>query len=794
MAERILKWLGDGGSTGYLYGDYCAVMTLKTLNKLYMLDKNKIIENVMRFQNTVDGGFKYGISIYDSEHAIRILSNVGKIKKIDVEKIKTWFLSTWPSYPYLSTGDIHSILYSLIILGAQDKINKNEVLIELLRRQCSDGGFGHYRGGNSNIWDTYLAIDMLFILNTISSDIKNRVVQYILSLRNTEGDFNYSRNERWGSVRPTALAVLILDMLGSIDKMDKDKIASLILRYQREDGGFGDIFDTYLSLRALKSLGKLSDQVLVKAMNYASSLRNLDGGFGWWKGDTWSWLDSTDYAASILYEIKKLRKYYVRVDASPSSANLETYGSGWYFESAEVTLSISPTTIDFGNGTRLVFLRWEGDVTSRSPTITFKVTFPVTLRAIWKTQYYLTMKCNPSLGGSVSPQSGWYDSGAQIQILATPASNYRFSNWTGSGIGSYTGGSNPTTITINSPTTEVANFVRVATIKFFVSGLGSDCSGVVLVVDGVGYKCSDLPKVFSWDVGSSHSFAWSSIIQAGSEKRYAWSSSYGLLYHQSGSIVVPSEGGSVIASYKTQYLWTFYAESLGPDATGTVVVVDDVNYAYTNLPVSFWWDAGSLHSYAYQEYIGSASSGKRYANHNPLISSLIVSEPNNLSPKYHTEYKLVVTSGLGGTSINPPSPEGWYDEGSTVTLSVNSPVGFLVQHVFVGWSGDIKANNPTVTIIMDGHKTITANWRTDYSQLIIFLASIIAAISLSTLYLYYARSKREKGTIVIDEGRQIIEYLRRLDELYRAGKITKEAYEALKTEYEEKLKHDDKNK
>jgi len=44
VAERILKWLGDGGSTGYLYGDYCAVMTLKTLNKLYMLDKNKIIE------------------------------------------------------------------------------------------------------------------------------------------------------------------------------------------------------------------------------------------------------------------------------------------------------------------------------------------------------------------------------------------------------------------------------------------------------------------------------------------------------------------------------------------------------------------------------------------------------------------------------------------------------------------------------------------------------------------------------------------------------------------------------
>jgi PKD repeat protein len=74
------------------------------------------------------------------------------------------------------------------------------------------------------------------------------------------------------------------------------------------------------------------------------------------------------------------------------------------------------------------------------------------------TQYYLTMQANPSDGGTVSPNSGWYDAGKQITISASPNTGYEFIEWSGSGSGSYSGSSQTVTIIMNGPITESANF------------------------------------------------------------------------------------------------------------------------------------------------------------------------------------------------------------------------------------------------------------------------------------------------------------------------------------------------
>jgi prenyltransferase beta subunit len=899
VVVKILSWLGYKGSVGYLFGDYCAVKTLETLNRLYELDKKKIINNVMKFYNIIDGGFKGGSWISYFEHSARTLSNIGMLERIDAKKMKEWCLSIWPAVYSWSTGIIHSAVYSLLTLKETEKIDKSGILQELLRRKCIDGGFSATRESkDSNVWETYLAIDILVMLNmtymdpyatwTVTYKLKNDITDYIISLKNPEGDFNYSRNEKYNSVRATALATIILSMLDSISKIDKDKTANLILGYQRDDGSFGDIFDTYLSLRALKALGKLNDRVLAKAVNYVLSIRNLDGGFGWWKGDMWSWLDSTDYATSILYQFKKLKKYYINVEATPPSAYLETYGSGWYLEGSEVTLSIRPTTIDFGNGTRLIFTKWTGDLTSEDPNVTVNVTSPISLNAIWKTQYYLTINANPSFGGKVSPSSGWHDSGTQIQISAIPALNYRFSEWTGSGIGCYTGKLNSITITIGGPIVEVANFVEVATVTFSVSGLDPNVIEIVLTVDGIGYSYRDLPKVFTWDVGSLHNFTWSSLIQGGSGKQFVWSSTFGLSSHQTESVKVPSGGGSITARYKTQYFvlvqtyglgsdfwgnsvildgvgykvydgrplavwidsgrilnynwispiqtstsgkryviistqsdsitinssrsvtgsyntqyqWIFFAGGLGSDASGTILTVDGVNYEYTNLPVSFWWDSGSSHSYYYQHYVGTHTSGKRYANHNPERGSITISTSSMIRSEYHVEYQLTIRAdpwGSGSISLKPQSPDNWYDPGENVTLSVvNSPIGFLIQHFFTGWSGDLEEATLPATIVMDKPKTVIARWRGDYALLL--FAGPITPIIASLYHLVHRKKygkliekkKRKKPTETIvlkseEERGQIIEYLRKLEELYKLGKISREAYEVLKAEYEEKL-------
>ena len=81
----------------------------------------------------------------------------------------------------------------------------------------------------------------------------------------------------------------------------------------------------------------------------------------------------------------------------------------------------------------------------------------------------LSLNGNPPAGGSESAslsglcpiQSGSVNSyipGTSVSITASPASNYNFQSWTGSGTGSYTGNSNPVTIVMDSGITETANY------------------------------------------------------------------------------------------------------------------------------------------------------------------------------------------------------------------------------------------------------------------------------------------------------------------------------------------------
>jgi len=286
--------------------------------------------------------------------------------------------------------------------------------------------------------------------------------------------------------------------------------------------------------------------------------------------------------------------------------------------------------------------------------------------------------------------------------------------------------------------------------------MGSDASGTVLTVDGTSYSYSSLPVTFTWDVGSQHSFTWTEYVSAGSGKRYAWVSTSGLSTSRTGTINVPSGGGSVQATYKTQYQWTFEASGLSSDASGTVVTVDGSNYAYSQLPVSFWWDSGSSHSYSYQQYVSSTTSGKRYANHNPPSWSGTVTGPGSLNQAYHVEYKLTVIInpfiidpfGKGSVSARPSSDSWFYDDGSTVTLSVNSPTGFLIQYIFTGWSGDITSSDPNITIVMNSPKTIIANWRADYTRLYMMGVFFMTLSSLILAkYAYNRRNRRIRSLI-----------------------------------------------
>ncbi|MBS7648817.1 right-handed parallel beta-helix repeat-containing protein [Candidatus Bathyarchaeota archaeon] len=101
-----------------------------------------------------------------------------------------------------------------------------------------------------------------------------------------------------------------------------------------------------------------------------------------------------------------------------SSVYGTTIGSGEYLKGSTITISISPTQIDHGNGTRHVFSGWyeDGNLLSKDSQYSIIVKRSTKIVAAWDTQYFV-MVSSPY---GIPTSSGWYrkDNTAMISIPA----------------------------------------------------------------------------------------------------------------------------------------------------------------------------------------------------------------------------------------------------------------------------------------------------------------------------------------------------------------------------------------
>src|SRR4029077_5886567 len=125
----------------------------------------------------------------------------------------------------------------------------------------------------------------------------------------------------------------------------------------------------------------------------------------------------------------------------------------WQPGSSHTVATTSPQS--GGSGKQYTWANWSGGGSiSHTVTPTTNTTYTATFSA----QYYLTM--STGAGGTVTPGSGWKNSGTTQSISAKAATGYTFSGWTGSGTASYSGTNNPASVTINGPITEAATFTK----------------------------------------------------------------------------------------------------------------------------------------------------------------------------------------------------------------------------------------------------------------------------------------------------------------------------------------------
>ena len=113
---------------------------------------------------------------------------------------------------------------------------------------------------------------------------------------------------------------------------------------------------------------------------------------------------------------------------------------------------IAPANFIGGStGTQFFFANWSNGG-AFSQTIVAPTT-PLSLVVNYRRQFLLAASASPQLAGSVSG-GGWYDEGATVNVEATAASGFLFSNFSGD----ITGSTNPGSVIMRSPRTVVANF------------------------------------------------------------------------------------------------------------------------------------------------------------------------------------------------------------------------------------------------------------------------------------------------------------------------------------------------
>jgi len=110
-------------------------------------------------------------------------------------------------------------------------------------------------------------------------------------------------------------------------------------------------------------------------------------------------------------------------------------------------------------------------------------------------------------------------------------------------------------------------------------------------------------------------------------------------------------------------------------------------------------------------------------------------DDTQLEALYVRQYLLTVAGPYGNAAGG-----GWYDQGSTATFSVVAiqPMSGLFgllggKYVFSNWAGDSTSTALTAAVLMNGPKTVTAQWRADNTLPYVILGAIIAFMTIALL-------------------------------------------------------------
>ena len=189
----------------------------------------------------------------------------------------------------------------------------------------------------------------------------------------------------------------------------------------------------------------------------------------------------------------------------------------------------------------------------------------------------------------------------------------------------------------------------------------------------------------------------------------------------------------------------------------------DVNSGYGQVNGSGYYDAGTYAtSFIDSEIQETGEDDVRVtfdgwdgdARSQSMNVKVFMDSPKSIEANWNKQYYLTVNSEYG----NPYGSE-WYDDGQAATFGIKvprEPAGFWNKQVFYAWDGSSNTPGMKGTTIMNGPKTITAQWSDDSSTSMLNIG-IIAGLAVVVSAGYVVLKKRAKPGSSLDYRLEEIE-------------------------------------
>jgi M6 family metalloprotease-like protein/uncharacterized repeat protein (TIGR02543 family) len=320
-------------------------------------------------------------------------------------------------------------------------------------------------------------------------------------------------------------------------------------------------------------------------------------------------------------------QYLLSIDQSSGS----TTTSGWYSPNSIITVSASNPSNVTANTSRLLFNGWTGDMNSNSPYMKVNMTKPVTLKANWITQYYITI-----ISPTGSPTgSGWYNLGqiatvsVQSTVQYTNGTRHVFTRWNSTLLGQ-----NPTgQFTVNSAAT-----IQAAWKTQYLLNLQSEHG----TTGGSGW----------YDAGSTAPVSIQREINHGNATRRIFKGWTGHVTSPSSNLTVRMDSPKALnARWSTEYMITFKAVGV----SNATIIKLNVNNATHDLSVNRnyqgWYEKGTTINPTLNETITDGFliyrfTGWRNSTGAVLQSPLTLNKPETYIATYSTEVTLPPIPGF----------------------------------------------------------------------------------------------------------------------------------------------------